>query len=798
MKKKFENKKIFISVLCVLFLSIFGIYYLFGRSDNDQFIVGKTLNISDAIDYLVQYENGDYYLMKANADIRFQVSSKDKEIRYKVIDEDNKEVSTKVTKSKKNFYIVPSKNYTPGKTYQIILENAFFTDEKLKDIKVLHFTIVRPNANTQVLNKDVLKVNPNTITDVLKDDTHYTLTSNKEFKKNDILYYQNKEQILAFKVDDIKKENDSYIIKTVSPTLEEVFKELDIYGEFSPKIDNFITDEDLKDYIKIAIEKEGLLDSIIPHAYALQNFNIEITHLRDGGYKVKIGVILEHGKQSKLEALEKHDLKFNIEFQAKLKTHSEINFFHQDIGASLEIEMGTELTIESHDDNFLTLKKELEEGKEFGVSFSGLYLDEEEETKTLLQTFIPLPVPGFTVNYKLSVLKEFKIALEAALQAKGHLNILYGYNNDRGFYRQFDLKADENSYSVLGKGEARLGLETNINLNFIGILESGINLPIGVYGEGEISATGSKSKKEYQGNFEFGAFVGANLYAEFKILNLHIAGASVSYEEKMPLIELNGSATTGNQDNCEEKLLNGDFSCYAGTYTYMAGGSSQKSKLILDKEGKITGDGFSKDYNQKPISIEKQEDGTYRFEHQFYFDAPSREKMLDSKYFYLAPTNVNLTYYSMQGIMEETDQAKIRIKEDGFISADSNVVYQKEEKSSETCEEKLLKKDFSCYSGSYTNKYNSSDIIVLESDGSIERNDTKYRDIPLSCVDETSGSYPNYRCITEYKKANSNMTNDIGFRIFPIGYDSGWGDINKIRLAILHGNGADIYEKNES
>lgn len=794
MKKMIQNKKIFVPILCVFVFILFGIYYLFGRSDNDQFIVGKTLNIKNASDYLVQYENGDYYLMKANADIRFQVSSKDKEIQYKVIDDNNKGVSTKVIKSKKNFYIVPSKNYEAGKTYQITLENASFTDEKLENIQTLYFTIVRPNANTQVLNKNVLKVNSSIITNVLKDDTHYTITSNKEFKKDDILYYKNKDTTIAFKVDDVTKENNSYIIKTVSPMLEEVFKELDIYGEFNSKLDKFITEEDLKEYIKIAIEKEGLLDSMIPKAYALQNFNIEITHQRDDSYKVKIGVILEHGKQSKLKVLEKHDLKFNIEFTVKFKLHSELNFSHQDIGASLEIDMGTEFKIESHDDNFLALKKELEEGAEFGVSFSGLHLDESEETKPLAHTTILLPVPGFSVNCKVGILKEFKIAMEAALRADSKMSIRFGYNN-QGFYREFDLKSKENSYSILGKGEARLGVETNININFIGVLESGINLPVGVYGEGEIRATGSSKKKDYQGNFEFGAFVGADLYAQFKIWNLSMKEAHITYEKKMPLVELTGSTTTENQENCEEQLLNGDFSCYVGTYTYMAGGSSEKAKFVLDQEGRITGDGFSKEYNQKPKSIEKQENGTYRIEHQFYFETPSGENILTSKYFYLALPNTSLTYYSFQGTQEETDQTKIRIKEEGFISADSNVVYQKEEGSHETCEDKILKKDFSCYTGNYTNKYNASDSIVLKADGSIERNGTKYRNIPLSCVDETSDSYPNYRCITEYKDANSDMTNDIGFRLFPIGYDSGWGDINKIRLAVLKGNGADIYEK---
>lgn len=38
----------------------------------------------------------------------------------------------------------------------------------------------------------------------------------------------------------------------------------------------------------------------------------------------------------------------------------------------------------------------------------------------------------------------------------------------------------------------------------------------------------------------------------------------------------------------------------------MVGGSSQKSKLVFDQEGKITGEGFSETYNNKPIVFKKR------------------------------------------------------------------------------------------------------------------------------------------------------------------------------------------------
>ena len=781
--KSLKNKKIIIPVIAIILL-IVGISIYNSINKRDDFIVGKTLNITNPTDYLVQYDNGDYYLMKANTDIKFSVESEEKEIKYTITDEDNQEVDTKVNKKKKHFEIAADKDYEAGKTYKLTLENASFTEEKLKDIKTLYFTIVRPNANTQVLNDDVIKVDKNTITSVEKDDNYYQFISNKEFRENDILYYQNENETIAFKVNSVTKENDSYVIQTTSPTLEEVFKELDIYGEFNLRLDDFITNEELKDYIKVAIEKDGLLDNIVPKVDAAEVFNVKVTNQRDGGFKVKVSLILEHGQKSSLKSLEKHDLKLNIEFLVKLKAHSDIGFFHQDIGANLEIEMGTEFKIESHDDDFLSLKKELEEGEELTVSFSGLSLDEDEETKPLIQTFIPLPVPGFNVNCKVSLLKEVKIALEAALKAKSNMNIGFGYNN-QGFYRQFDLQAKENNYSILGKGEAKLGFETNVNLNFIGILEAGINLPIGVYGEGEISAAGSNKKQEYQGKFEFGAFVGADLYAEFKILKLQLAEAKVSYEKKMPIIELEGSATVDNQDNCEEKLLNGDFSCYAGTYTYIAGYSyGDESKLTLDKDGKITMNNSKN--SSETLSVQKEEDGTYRLEHQFYFETPSGEIVPTTQYFYLAPIDVKLSYYSTQGEFEETDKTKIRIKKEGFIAADTNVVYQKDEGNNENCEEKILNGDFSCYVGTYTSEEevargsnNDTYKLTLKRDGSLTINVMAKKNYgKVVSVSKTEKGY--YTCnITGTFKDEKHE----GFYLYPVGVVSRNGaKADKVRI----------------
>ena len=153
-------------------------------------------------------------------------------------------------------------------------------------------------------------------------------------------------KFLLFKVNEINKENNNYTIKASAPTLDELFKELDIYGEFNLELNNFISNEELKDYIEVAIAENGLLDNIVPNVYAKDILDIKVTPQKDGSAKVLVSINLNHGNKAIFkDALENHDMKLDIEFIIKLKAHADITLFKQDIGASLDIDVNTDFNI---------------------------------------------------------------------------------------------------------------------------------------------------------------------------------------------------------------------------------------------------------------------------------------------------------------------------------------------------------------------------------------------------------------------------------------------------------------------
>ena len=403
--KKSTNNIIIICALITILIVGCILFYFITRKE-DEFVIGETLKIDNASDYLVQYDDNDYYLIKANSDIKFSVTSKDKEIKYKIVDENDKEVATNVSKDKNNFIIASNKNYEAGKTYKITLENASFTDEKLKDIKTLYFTITRPNSNTQVLNDNVIKVSKDNIKGLDKDENYYTIYSNKEFKKDDILYYQNNNEVIALKINDVKKENNNYVMTTSAPTLEELFKELDIYGEFNLKLNDFIKNEELKDYIKVAIVENGLLDNIVPKVQAKDIIDIDINYQRDGSAKVLVSLNLEHGNKGILKnALEKHDMKLDIELIIRLKAHADITLFKQDIGASLDIDINTDFNINPVETKEFKFNYDKDVNDNLNVSV-GLFKDLLNKTPndsskddiTIGKMIIPTPILGLSVD----------------------------------------------------------------------------------------------------------------------------------------------------------------------------------------------------------------------------------------------------------------------------------------------------------------------------------------------------------------------------------------------------------------
>lgn len=673
---KSKKKAIILSIIAILIVisGIVSYFLLRNNNKNSDFIIGKTEEVTEEVSTLAKGDNGEYFLNKVNANIKFKVKTEETELKYKIIDEEEKEVETTANKVEDYYEITKTENYENGKTYKIVLENAVFTDEKLKDIKTLGFTIVRPNANTQVLNNEVKKVNEKTITNIEEKENNFTLTSTKEYQKDDIIYYKNDTDIKAFKVDNISKENDNYIINTTTPKLEEIYKELDIYGEFNNNITDFIPNKELEQYVKVSLVKSGILEDLINslgstvYASSIDEFlNVEIKPQSDGSVKATITIKLIDG----IEGMKNHEMTFEMEMLLKLDTHSEINFNKQDVGANIDIEVTRGLSISPKEEYWEDFKEQednndiqcLEKAKEL---LKALEEDTIEEEQDLGHIKIPTAVPGLTIDLGVGLVEELKIAFQLNASETTNVNIYFGYKdginkvNKVGFYYNCDINTTDKKFEALGKAKLELGIEPKVEINFIEVIKIGASVEVGVYAEGQINYSISTEGEENKidGKAEFGVILEGKLYGE--MIGVTLAEKVINEDNsRIPLItisrdlaeEARKAKEEAERKALEEALANvlkGDFSYFAGTYVPDSASVEQygATTLTLNKDGSLTGNktlkyGELQALNKKPISIEKMEDGTYSC---MLYSRPSTNDNMDNGadyWYYLLPVGVD-------------------------------------------------------------------------------------------------------------------------------------------------------------
>ncbi len=115
----------------------------------------------------------------------------------------------------------------------------------------------------------------------------------------------------------------------------------------------------------------------------------------------------------------------------------------------------------------------------------------------------------------------------------------------------------------------------------------------------------------------------------------------------------------------EENIINGDLSSFAGTYK-----DSNNATLTLDKNGKINGGNSSGlKGTEKPKSITKQNDGTYKLTYSVYWSAPAWLSVgWHNVSFYIVPNGISY---------RNTNTNSIRIVDTFVDGGDYEIYYKK-------------------------------------------------------------------------------------------------------------------------
>lgn len=255
-------KRFFSVLLCILLFITGG-----AASFTGSYILFNTPETSIDSSYLMKYDEEDssYYLQKAPGDISFYIDSdsEDYPSLFTITDFEGSQLQNSTTRSGTNQFKIlpPSSGYSPGKQYTLTLHNdAMFSGSELRDVKELVFSIEREaiatytyhdevkalsNIDVQIYDEDIIKVEdtPLYIGDIFIDES-----GNEAYRVVDVL------------------EDGS--LKVETPAYDEIFSDLQLYGQYTWDVDQIVWNDDLENEIIENIRNSSFFDSLIKVAYA--------------------------------------------------------------------------------------------------------------------------------------------------------------------------------------------------------------------------------------------------------------------------------------------------------------------------------------------------------------------------------------------------------------------------------------------------------------------------------------------------------------------------------------------------
>jgi hypothetical protein len=255
-------KKILYVPLC-LFLFFTGAFASFSGS----YMLFRTPETSYDSSYLMRFsdENNSYYLQKASPDITFYVESDNKDYTslFTMTDYEGTEISCPTKRSRSNQFMIlpPASGYMAGKQYTLTLQDgAYFSGNELKDIRKLVFCIEKEAIETYTYQDNVKTLSN---ADIQVYDENTVKVKDISFQKGDIFIDETGSE--AYKVTDIL-EDGSLMVET--PAYDEIFSDLQLYGEYTWDVDQIVWNDDLENEIIENIRNSSFFDSLMKVAYA--------------------------------------------------------------------------------------------------------------------------------------------------------------------------------------------------------------------------------------------------------------------------------------------------------------------------------------------------------------------------------------------------------------------------------------------------------------------------------------------------------------------------------------------------
>lgn len=633
-----------ILVLAVFSGSFVGSWHLFNQGTYE----------FDSEDLAVFDENlSCYYLQKVDRDIIFRVRCEnDTALSYSLVDDENTSIQTKTQKTSKGCYDIlpPSDGYEAGVKYTLSLpDGVSFESEDLKDARSLVFSIDKEAVEKYEFTDAVVKVDT-AIEEVIDNTLNIEDLS---VNAGDIIFGQDaNNEYVVYKVTEINSDGTATV---TDPAIDEIYSDLEVYGEYVWDVDDIVSNPDLEIEIIENVKQSSFFSSLMLTAYAEEaprdgKFDVKITPDNDNNsIEIEIKITLEPGENGLFGIGELRNQQVSITLSAEVGLSTKCNIqeiTNWDLSASVATDFSWKVDISLYTDEwkkdsdleglfseknkFANLVDYHKNVKKITEKLNNLAADVTGGEIKLFDWKLPIPsVPGLYFSTEIKLFAKLDVAADVTIGQSNETVYTVGICFVRG-----DFEAYSNTYrssrdvtlSLSGKVKAKAGIKLVIKATLINDKVANINLDpqVGLYAELYVTFPISELD-EIDGNnflysyFEPGVYFGANINATLNVLVKKFEFSYELVEKKYPIDELTfgnkkiamGVTTNATTVRAVDKVVSVPDILFE--YFDVKGGNTNTEKLSFDDVKFVANDGTKLKVTDGKITLpdDSASSGTY-------------------------------------------------------------------------------------------------------------------------------------------------------------------------------------------
>jgi len=519
-----------------------------------------------------------YYLQKVDKDIIFRVFCDEKaSLGYSLTDVDGEIVHTKTQKALNNCYDIlpPANGYKEGERYTLTLPNGVsFISGELKSARTLVFSIDKEAVAEYAFTDAVVEVDT-AISGVIDNTLDI---SNIQANTGDIIFGQDENnEYVAYK---ITEKHDDGTATVTYPALDEIYSELEVYGEYAWDVNDIVANPDLEIEISENVRQSNFFDSLMLTAYAADTpktaeIKTKITpNIDSNSLKVEVTITLLPGENGLfgIEELKRQKVSITLITEHGLTTRCNIQeITNWDVSASVATDFSWKIDFSFYHKDDLNGDSDLENlfsRKNKSTNLNDYHKNARKITEKLnkltadaaggeIKLFdwnFPVPsVPGLSFGAEIKLFAKFDIAADATIGQSKETVYTLGLcliNGKFDPYSNIYRSSRDLTLSLSGKANAKAGIKLEIEATLVHEEVANISLDpqVGLYADFYVTFPISELA-EIDGNnflysyFETGAYFGANIKATLNLLLKKIEFSREIVEKKFPVDEL----TFGNK-----------------------------------------------------------------------------------------------------------------------------------------------------------------------------------------------------------------------------------------------------------